>query len=254
MGADRRAARFERTRRGSAGAAAGQGEHAMAASGIQAGALPGRVRSVLPQPLLAAALRVRELAGGEREGRAAIGNGELQRSGAADGWRSARGRCADAGGMDFLARRVRRETLQARAEEETQPPAVVQGREERRRVSADKEPFLSRWSRRKLDSAKDPAASPEVAPETKAPPAAAAPAAAPPAASTNLPPVDTLKGLASEYQDFLRPEVNEKLRQSALKKLFHDPHFNVMDGLDTYIDDYSKPDPIPEEMLKSLKQ
>ena len=121
-------------------------------------------------------------------------------------------------------------------------------------MSADKEPFLSRWSRRKLDSAKDPAASPEVAPETKAPPAAAAPAAAPPAASTNLPPVDTLKGLASEYQDFLRPEVNEKLRQSALKKLFHDPHFNVMDGLDTYIDDYSKPDPIPEEMLKSLKQ
>src|SRR5438046_4716452 len=195
MGADRRAARFERTRRGSAGAAAGQGEHAMAASGIQAGTLPRRVARVLPQPLLAAALRVRELAGGEREGRAAIGNGELQRSGAPDGWRSARGRCADAGGMDFLARRVRRETLQARAEEETQPPAVVQGREERRRVSADKEPFLSRWSRRKLDSAKDPAAPPEV---TKAPPAAAAPAAARPAASTNLPPVDTLKGLASE--------------------------------------------------------
>src|SRR5260221_13021171 len=27
-----------------------------------------------------------------------------------------------------------------------------------------------------------------------------------------------------------------------------------MDGLDTYIDDYSKPDPIPEEMLKTLKQ
>src|SRR5207249_277948 len=66
--------------------------------------------------------------------------------------------------------------------------------------------------------------------------------------------VDTLKGLASEYQDFLRPGVDEKLRRSALKKLFHDPHFNVMDGLDTYIDDYSKPDPIPEEMLKSLKQ
>src|SRR5436190_8560556 len=62
------------------------------------------------------------------------------------------------------------------------------------------------------------------------------------------------EGLASEYQDFLRPGVDEKLRRSALKKLFHDPHFNVMDGLDTYIDDYSKPDPIPEEMLKSLKQ
>jgi hypothetical protein len=120
-------------------------------------------------------------------------------------------------------------------------------------VSTDKEPFLSRWSRRKLDSAKNPAASRPVEPETKTPPAAV-PAAARPAVKTELPPVDTLKGLASEYQDFLRPGVDEKLRQSALKKLFHDPHFNVMDGLDTYIDDYSKPDPIPENMLKSLKQ
>jgi hypothetical protein len=27
-----------------------------------------------------------------------------------------------------------------------------------------------------------------------------------------------------------------------------------MDGLDTYIDDYSKPDPIPEAMLRQLNQ
>jgi hypothetical protein len=120
-------------------------------------------------------------------------------------------------------------------------------------VSTDKEAFLSRWSRRKLDSAKDPAAQ-RPASVTAAPPAAAAPAATRPAAKTELPPVDTLQGLASEYKDFLRPGVDEKLRQSALKKLFHDPHFNVMDGLDVYIDDYSKPDPIPEAMLKSLKQ
>ncbi|HYS51614.1 MAG TPA: DUF3306 domain-containing protein [Burkholderiales bacterium] len=120
-------------------------------------------------------------------------------------------------------------------------------------MSRDKEPFLSRWSRRKLDSAKDPAAPLPVVREPKTPPAAV-PAAARPPAETELPPVDTLKGLASEYKDFLRPGVDEKLRQSALKKLFHDPHFNVMDGLDTYIDDYSKPDPIPDEMLKALKQ
>src|SRR6266571_4985805 len=215
MGADRRAHRFERTRLGGAGAAAGRREHAMAASGIQAGTLPRRVGRLLSQPLLAPALRVRELAGGGRKGRAAIGDGELQRSGAADGWRSPRGRRADAGRMDFLARRVRREALQARAEEETHPPAFVQRRQERRGVSTDKEPFLSRWLRRKLDSAKNSA----------------------------VPrPVATLNGLASEYKDFLRPGVDEKLRQSALKKLFHDPHFNVMDGLDTYIDDYSGPD------------
>src|SRR6266581_7233054 len=157
MGADRRADRFKGARLGGARAAAGQREHAMAASGIQAGAVPRRVGRLLPQPLLAEALRVRELAGGGREGRAAIGDGELQRSGAADGWRSARGRRADAGRMDFLARRIRRQALQARAEEETQPPAFVQRRQERRRVSTDKERFLSRWLRRKLDSAKDSA-------------------------------------------------------------------------------------------------
>jgi hypothetical protein len=37
-----------------------------------------------------------------------------------------------------------------------------------------------------------------------------------------------------------------------MKKLFSDPHFNVMDRLDTYIDDYGKPDPIPPEMLRKL--
>jgi len=110
----------------------------------------------------------------------------------------------------------------------------------------DKERFLSRWSRRKLDVAKEAAA------PKPAPPPPVAPAVAQGAAKPELPSVDTLKGLASEYKEFLHPEVDEKLRQAALKKLFHDPHFNVMDGLDTYIDDYSKPDPIPDAMLRTL--
>jgi hypothetical protein len=42
------------------------------------------------------------------------------------------------------------------------------------------------------------------------------------------------------------------VKNAAMKKLFSDPHFNVMDGLDVYIDDYSKPDPIPPEMLRNL--
>jgi len=110
----------------------------------------------------------------------------------------------------------------------------------------DKEGFLSRWSRRKLDAATE-AVAPKPAP-------AAVPAAAPAAsaAQPELPPIDTLKGLISEYKEFLRPGVDETLRRAALKKLFSDPHFNVMDGLDVYIDDYSKPDPIPESMLRKL--
>ena len=42
------------------------------------------------------------------------------------------------------------------------------------------------------------------------------------------------------------------VKRAALRKLFTDPHFNVMDGLDIYIDDYSKPDPMPEGMLDKL--
>ena len=66
--------------------------------------------------------------------------------------------------------------------------------------------------------------------------------------------MDSLKGLESEYKDFLRPDVDPATRSAALRKLFGDPHFNQMDGLDTYIDDYSKEDPIPPAMLRALNQ
>ncbi|MGS0757921.1 DUF3306 domain-containing protein, partial [Roseateles sp. GG27B] len=41
---------------------------------------------------------------------------------------------------------------------------------------------------------------------------------------------------------------------AAMKKLFSDPHFNVMDGLDIYIDDYTQADPIPLAMLREMNQ
>ncbi len=47
---------------------------------------------------------------------------------------------------------------------------------------------------------------------------------------------------------------NAGLQHKALRKLFTDPRFNVMDGLDVYIDDYSKPDPISAEMVAGLAQ
>ena len=50
--------------------------------------------------------------------------------------------------------------------------------------------------------------------------------------------------------------IDPALRNQAMKKLFADPHygFDKMDKLDIYIDDYSKPDPIPLEMLKMMYQ
>lgn len=108
----------------------------------------------------------------------------------------------------------------------------------------DKETFLSRWSRRKLEAKEDAPAGGERA--GTAPVAPPAPASEPPAGTT--------QGISAEYREFFDPQVEEKLRRGALKRLFGDPHFNVMDGLDTYVDDYSKPDPIPNAMLRQLNQ
>lgn len=56
----------------------------------------------------------------------------------------------------------------------------------------------------------------------------------------------------SDFTRFVRPDVAPDVKNAALKKLFADPHFNVMDGLDVYIDDYNKADPLPPEMLRRL--
>jgi hypothetical protein len=66
-----------------------------------------------------------------------------------------------------------------------------------------------------------------------------------------LPPVESLTP-QSDFTPFMQPDVDPALRRAALHKLFADPHFNVMDGLDVYIDDYSKPDPISPEMVRGL--
>jgi Protein of unknown function (DUF3306) len=56
----------------------------------------------------------------------------------------------------------------------------------------------------------------------------------------------------SDFKPFMSSDVGPEVRNAAMKKLFADPHFNVMDGLDIYIDDYSLSDPIPESMLRQM--
>ena len=126
--------------------------------------------------------------------------------------------------------------------------------------------FLSRWSRRKAqvrdgatalpvaEPAQVTAAAPAAQPVVEAPVVArAAPA------SAEAPPLPTLADVAkltreSDYSRFVAGGVDEGVKRAAMKKLFTDPHFNVMDGLDTYIDDYGKPDPIPLAMLRQMNQ
>jgi hypothetical protein len=89
--------------------------------------------------------------------------------------------------------------------------------------------FLERWS--KLKKAADKAATSEITDAESL--------------LANLSP-------DSDFGQFLREEISEEIRRKAMKTLFADPHFNVMDGLDIYIEDYNVSEPIPEEMLTTL--
>lgn len=138
--------------------------------------------------------------------------------------------------------------------------------------------FLGRWSRRKLD-ARDGRPSPEELPAAAAarepvapvlpalaadpasdgrvaqPPALAAPVPDP--AADEPPPPPTMEDVQaltaqSDFSRFAARDVAADVKNAALKKLFADPRYNVMDGMDVYIGDYSKPDPLPESMLRQL--
>lgn len=129
------------------------------------------------------------------------------------------------------------------------------------------ENFFSRWSRRKAEVTRE-----KQAPELAQPEAPAAVPAAPPAqaaqpaprtapgqpATAQDKPALTLEDVAqltpeSDFSAFVARGVDEGVRRAAMKKLFANPHFNVMDGLDVYIDDYNKFEPIPAAMLASLE-
>jgi len=83
-------------------------------------------------------------------------------------------------------------------------------------------------------------------------PAPAAAAAVPPAAIP-LPALESLT-IDSDFSPFMQAGVDEDLKRSALRKLLRHPRFNVMDGLDVYIDDYSIPSPLEPELVRTLAQ
>ena len=119
--------------------------------------------------------------------------------------------------------------------------------------------FLSRWSRRKLQTGTDsvPAAEPvSPAPDKDEELAAVSEPIAALADDQSPPPtLDELQALdhTADLTRFIAKDVDEGVRRAALRKLFADPQFNVMDGLDTYIDDYNTPSPVPPGLLARLR-
>jgi len=135
---------------------------------------------------------------------------------------------------------------------------------------------LRRWSRRKREAARqrDPthasprsdtaASAPKLPgdaitlqsiPPTGAPKAPPHVSPAPVAESPKvpLPPVESLT-IDSDFSPFMQSGVDEGVKREALRKLVRDPRFNVMDGLDVYIDDYSKPSPLEPALARALVQ
>ncbi len=123
--------------------------------------------------------------------------------------------------------------------------------------------FLSRWSRRKADVREGrPLDEPKPVPFTVSaeacPPQVVMPTLAPDSDEVAQPqPAPTLVDVQqltpeSDYTGFMARGVTPDVKNAAMKKLFTDPHFNVMDRMDVYIDDYSQPDPLPLAMLRQM--
>jgi len=124
---------------------------------------------------------------------------------------------------------------------------------------ANDDGFLSRWSRRKADVREGRPLDEPQQPTVKV----AAPVAATPtvhesetemSAAQPAPTLDDVQQLTpeSDFTGFMARGVTPDVKNAAMKKLFTDPHFNVMDRMDVYIDDYSQPDPLPVAMLRQM--
>lgn len=105
------------------------------------------------------------------------------------------------------------------------------------------EDFFQRWARPRADAPQAPALA--ATPGTQ-PNAASAPETLPTLADAGQLTHD------SDFTPFLARGVDEAVRRSALKTLFSDPQFNIMDGLDTYVGDYNTFEPIEPAMLAML--
>lgn len=115
--------------------------------------------------------------------------------------------------------------------------------------------FFGRWAKRKALVREGRVVQEPVREATAgAEPTVNACATADPVATPPVPTLADAQALTrdSNFIPFMSKQVQPEVRNAAMKTLFSDPHFNVMDGLDIYIDDYTKSEPIPESMLRQM--
>ena len=124
------------------------------------------------------------------------------------------------------------------------------------------EGFLNRWSRRKRRSPSEQ----DVADESPRHDYDAAPEAADMPCSSSvedrdaieevtdadLPPLETLDE-NSDYSGFMSSKVSAQLRRQALRKLFHQPKFNIRDKLDCHAGDFTKFEPLGDTITADMR-
>ena len=112
-------------------------------------------------------------------------------------------------------------------------------------MTSEEEGFLERWSRRKQQPEDEPDALPDVTDESDEAnelDEASAPEA-PALTDEDMPDIETLAP-DSDVSPFFSPGVSERLRQKALRKIFHSARYNVKDGLDDYDEDFTLLQPL----------
>ena len=118
---------------------------------------------------------------------------------------------------------------------------------------ADQGSVLSRWSRRKLEAEQSQLDTGlEATPESEPATSLEAPEETPPLTDADMPDVDALTE-DSDFSGFMSSGVSDKLRNLALRKLFHTPVFNIRDGLDEYDEDYTSFEPLGDIVTCDMK-
>ncbi len=133
--------------------------------------------------------------------------------------------------------------------------------DEQEQDSSAEQPFLRRWSKRKLDATSAPVDGVDDA-------ATIEPAIQQQEVNhhnsepeqtrveltdEDMPPLETLDE-NSDFSGFLSPKVSETLRRAALRKLFHFQQFNITDGLNDYDDDYTQFEKLGNVVTHEMKR
>ncbi len=99
----------------------------------------------------------------------------------------------------------------------------------------DSEGFFTRWSKRKKQAEPSHAEAKEEQIDADADDQKVE---EPVKSDEDMPPLETIDG-SSDVSEFFSPGVSEALRKAALRKMFHSPEFNIVDGLDDYDDNFT---------------